>query len=159
MGTYMGIYKAYNMSMRLLTQSSLRKHVAAPCCCRSFASRSSPLYQQAQTSQGTSSSQASPPTTSQASKADPSKPAWFKITLMRSSIGLQPSVRATVTALGFKRRMQSVYSKIDQAAVGKILKVKELVKVETLTHQQKREETKPKIRSDNKGYTVLENVL
>lgn len=87
------------------------------------------------------------------------KPNWFKITLVRSAIGLHPTVRATVTALGFKRRMQTIYLRVDPKAIGKILKVKELVKLETVTEAQKREETKRRIRSHNRGYTIVENVL
>ena len=92
-----------------------------------------------------------------------SKPAaaasHFKITLMRSSIGLTPDVRKTVAALGFKKRMQSVYRSINEKNVGRIVKVKELVKVETMDAEQVEEECRPKIRAENRGYTVVGRAL
>lgn len=92
------------------------------------------------------------------SPAGPSK-SMFKITLTRSSIGLPPSVRATVTALGFKKRMQSVYRAVNPKNVGRIVKIKELVKVQTLTPEQVWEETKPRVRAENSGYTVVGRAL
>jgi ribosomal protein L30 len=86
-------------------------------------------------------------------------PSHFKITLMRSSIGLAPDVRKTVTALGFKKRMQSVYRSINAKNVGRIVKIKELVKVETMDREAVEEELRPKIRSENKGYTVVRRAL
>lgn len=85
----------------------------------------------------------------------------FKVTLMRSAIGLTPGVRATVKALGFKRRLQSVYQPVGQASIGKILRVKELVKVETMTEQQKLQEImeKQRPRSDKRGYSVVGSYL
>jgi len=85
----------------------------------------------------------------------------LKVTLMRSTIGLTPKVRKTAIALGFKRRMQAVIHPIRPDLIGKVLGVKELVKVENMTLQQirdeKRERNKP--RSANKGYQVVGNAL
>lgn len=55
---------------------------------------------------------------------------FWKITLTRSPIGLNPQVRENVRALGFKRRGNVVYRSITNELAGKILKIKEIVKVE-----------------------------
>lgn len=75
--------------------------------------------------------------------------------LTRSAIGLRPEVRKTVTALGFKKRMQVVYTPVTQGAVGKLLQIKELIKVETVSKEQMQAETARKDRSLNRGYTVV----
>lgn len=78
---------------------------------------------------------------------------------MRSSIALEPRVRRTVSSLGFKRRMDIVYCKANAINVGKILKIKELVKVETVSKEQMLRETAPVVRSAMSGYTVIDNAL
>lgn len=60
-----------------------------------------------------------------------------------------------MTALGFKKRMQTVYTPVTQGAVGKLLQIKELIKVETVSRQTMEQETAPKDRSLNRGYTVI----
>lgn len=54
--------------------------------------------------------------------------------------------------------MQTVYQPVRQDTIGKILKVKELVKVETVSSTQMERERQPRIRSENKGYTVIGRV-
>jgi large subunit ribosomal protein L30 len=54
---------------------------------------------------------------------------FFRITLLRSSIGLPLKTRAVLTALGLKKRMQTVYQPITPDAAGMIMRVKELVDV------------------------------
>lgn len=74
---------------------------------------------------------------------------------MRSCIGLRPEVRKTVSSLGFKKRMQTIYQPVDQGSVGKLLRIKELVKVETVSRKTMLEETAPKDRSENRGYSII----
>lgn len=51
--------------------------------------------------------------------------------------------------------MQTVYTPIDQGSVGKLLRIKELIKVETVTRQVMEEETAPKDKSLNRGYSIV----
>ncbi|KAJ2005533.1 39S ribosomal protein L33, mitochondrial [Coemansia thaxteri] len=55
---------------------------------------------------------------------------FWKITLMRSPIGLHPRTRENARALGFKRRGNVVYRPITSELAGMILRLKEIVKVE-----------------------------
>ncbi|KAF2431971.1 putative mitochondrial 54S ribosomal protein YmL33, partial [Tothia fuscella] len=73
--------------------------------------------------------------------------AYFRITLLRSGIGLPFKTRGVLTALGLKKRMRTVYQPITQSTAGMIMKVKELVDVEEVeersTQKQMREARKP----------------
>jgi large subunit ribosomal protein L30 len=55
---------------------------------------------------------------------------YFRITLLRSAIGLPLKTRGVLTALGLKKRMRTVFQPISQSVAGQIMKVKELVDVE-----------------------------
>jgi large subunit ribosomal protein L30 len=57
---------------------------------------------------------------------------YFRITLRRSAISLGKRVQGTLTALGLRRRMQTVYHTHTPEAAGMILAVKELVEVENV---------------------------
>ncbi|EJU04621.1 hypothetical protein DACRYDRAFT_34918, partial [Dacryopinax primogenitus] len=73
----------------------------------------------------------------------------YRITLMRSALGLQSYARDTLAALGLKKRMQHVYHPFSATTAGQILRVKELVKVENVpasavkTKQEERQERRP----------------
>ncbi|KIJ56252.1 hypothetical protein M422DRAFT_219390, partial [Sphaerobolus stellatus SS14] len=54
------------------------------------------------------------------------------ITLLRSAIALPKRNKATLETLGIHRRLQTVYHRHSQDIAGKILRVKELVKVENV---------------------------
>lgn len=95
----------------------------------------------------------------QAQAQPASTPTHFKITLVRSAIGLAPKVRRTVEALHFKRRMQTVYEPINEQSVGKILRVKELVKVERVDRATIARERATVDRSANRGFTVVGRAL
>jgi large subunit ribosomal protein L30 len=56
----------------------------------------------------------------------------FRVTLRRSAISLGKRVQGTLTALGLRRRMQTVYHAHTPEAAGMILAVKELVEVENV---------------------------
>ena len=69
-----------------------------------------------------------PPSTS--TSTQPST--YFRVTLRRSGISLGKRVQGTLTALGLRRRMQTVYHAHTPEAAGMILAVKELVEVENV---------------------------
>ncbi|ORY18770.1 hypothetical protein BCR34DRAFT_553427 [Clohesyomyces aquaticus] len=73
--------------------------------------------------------------------------AYFRITLLRSAIGLPLKSRQTLSALGLKKRMATVYHPVTQTIAGQIMRVKELVDVaevaEPKTVQQMREARRP----------------
>lgn len=68
-----------------------------------------------------------PPSTS-----SPEPSTHFRVTLRRSAISLGKRVQGTLTALGLRRRMQTVYHAHTPEAAGMILAVKELVEVENV---------------------------
>ena len=55
--------------------------------------------------------------------------AFFKITLVRSSIGLPRKTQGVLNALGLRKRMATVFQPVNSAIVGQIMKIKELVAV------------------------------
>ncbi|ORX88883.1 hypothetical protein K493DRAFT_319154 [Basidiobolus meristosporus CBS 931.73] len=54
---------------------------------------------------------------------------FFKITLIRSPIGLHPKTRRAVKALGFRKLQQTIFRPQTPDVAGTILKLKELLKV------------------------------
>lgn len=72
---------------------------------------------------------------------------FFKITLIRSAIGLPKKTQGVLKALGLKKRMRTVYHPVSPQAAGQIMKVKELVAVseveKSLTASEMRESRKP----------------
>jgi len=83
------------------------------------------------------------------------KPTYFKITQHRSAIGLPKRYKDTLLALGLRRRLQTVFLRHSAPAAGKILRVKELVKVENVTRSEVK--TKRQMREERKavrGYYV-----
>ncbi|KAI5960453.1 MRPL33 [Candida pseudojiufengensis] len=59
-----------------------------------------------------------------------SKQLYYKVTQIRSSIGMPPKTRNTLAALGLRRRNQIKYIKCDVSSAHSLSKVKELIKVE-----------------------------
>ncbi|OKL59998.1 hypothetical protein UA08_04786 [Talaromyces atroroseus] len=72
---------------------------------------------------------------------------YFRITLMRSAIGLPQRKNMVLHALGLKKRMATVFYPVSQDVAGQIMKVKELVSVqevdEPLTKAQVHLQRKP----------------
>ena len=72
---------------------------------------------------------------------------FFRITLLRSAIGLPLKTRGALNALGLYKRGNIVYKPVSAASAGSILKVKELVAVseveERLTKEEEREKRRP----------------
>lgn len=79
--------------------------------------------------------------------SQPAAQRFFRIQLVRSAIGLPARTRATLHALGLKKRMGTVFQPVSQSSAGLIMKVKELVTVDEveqrLTKQQIHLERKP----------------
>ena len=78
---------------------------------------------------------------------------FFKVTLIRSGIGMPKRINGILAALGLRKRMRTVYHRVSPDIAGMIMKVKELVAVsevnEALTQKEQRERRKPP-----KGYIV-----
>lgn len=55
--------------------------------------------------------------------------AFFRITLIRSAIGLPRRTNGVLAALGLRKRMQTVFHPVSPQVAGQIMKVKELVAV------------------------------
>jgi large subunit ribosomal protein L30 len=79
--------------------------------------------------------------------------AYFKITLIRSAIGLTTKTRGVLAALGLRRRMWTVYHPVTPDTAGQILKVKELVAVSEVDQALTRAEQKASRRPEP-GYYV-----
>ncbi|EEA20187.1 39S ribosomal protein L33, mitochondrial [Talaromyces marneffei ATCC 18224] len=58
------------------------------------------------------------------------KMTYFRITLMRSAIGLPLRQNMVLHALGLKKRMATVFYPVTRDVAGQIMKVKELVDVQ-----------------------------
>lgn len=54
---------------------------------------------------------------------------YFKITLIRSGIGMTARQNGVLKALGLRKRMRTVYHKVSPDTAGMIMKVKELLAV------------------------------
>ncbi|KAH8599131.1 50S ribosomal protein L30 [Bisporella sp. PMI_857] len=82
---------------------------------------------------------------------------YFRITLMRSGIGLPKRVSGVLKALGLRQRMKTVYYPVTPEVAGQIMKVKELVEVtevdKPMTIQELRATRKP-----DPGYYVESTV-
>ena len=82
-------------------------------------------------------------------------PTHFKITLLRSAIGLPKRYRQTLEALGIHRRGQTVFHVHNQVTAGKILRVKELVQVQNVdTSEVKMKHEMRRERKAVRGYTI-----
>ncbi|PYH45223.1 mitochondrial 54S ribosomal protein uL30m [Aspergillus saccharolyticus JOP 1030-1] len=72
---------------------------------------------------------------------------YFRITLVRSAIGLPRRTTDVLKALGLKKRMATVFHAVSPSVAGQIMKVKELVEVQEvdkrLTKQEVHLERKP----------------
>lgn len=72
---------------------------------------------------------------------------FFRITLIRSAIGLPKKTHGVLKALGLKKRMGTVFHPVSPQVAGQIMKIKELVAVseveKSLTASEVRESRKP----------------
>jgi large subunit ribosomal protein L30 len=108
-----------------------------------------------ETSKATSKPTPSTSTSPADEASSSSKPTYFKITQHRSAIGLPKRYKDTLVSLGLRRRLQTVFLPHSAPAAGKILRVKELVKVENVAKADVK--TKREMRAERKavrGYYV-----
>ncbi|RFU28021.1 hypothetical protein B7463_g8337, partial [Scytalidium lignicola] len=72
---------------------------------------------------------------------------YFRITLLRSGIGLPKRTQGVLKALGLRKRMKTVFYPVTPEVAGQIMKVKELVSVKevdkALTMEELRSERRP----------------
>lgn len=72
---------------------------------------------------------------------------YFRITLMRSAIGLPRKSADVLKALGLRKRMATVFHPVTPSVAGQIMKVKELVAVsevdKPMTKQEVHQERVP----------------
>ena len=72
---------------------------------------------------------------------------FFKITLIRSSIGLPKKTQGVLNALGLRKRMATVFKPVNPSTAGQIMKIKELVAVSeveaAMTDAEMREMRRP----------------
>lgn len=67
---------------------------------------------------------------------------YFRITLIRSGIGLPSRTAGVLRALGLRKRMRTVYHPVTTDVAGQIMKVKELVAVSEVGRVMTKEEMK-----------------
>ena len=78
---------------------------------------------------------------------------YFRVTLLRSGIGLPRRTRGVLHALGLKKRSQTVFHEVTPDIAGQIFKVKELVSVVEVDQALTRKEVKAE-RTPDPGYYV-----
>ena len=78
---------------------------------------------------------------------------FFRITLMRSGIGLSGKTQGVLKALGLRKRMTTVYHPVTASVAGQIMRIKELVDVKEVDRALSRVEMKDARRPDP-GYFV-----
>ncbi|KAJ4297886.1 39S ribosomal protein L33, mitochondrial [Kalmusia sp. IMI 367209] len=79
--------------------------------------------------------------------------AYFRITLMRSGIGLPQKTQGVLHALGLRKRMTTVYHPVSQSVAGQIMRIKELVDVKEVDRAVTKEEQR-RARRPDPGYYI-----
>lgn len=74
-------------------------------------------------------------------------PSYFRITLIRSAIGLPAKHSKVLKALGLRKRMSTVFHEVSPTVAGQIMRIKELIAVaevdQALTKSELKSERKP----------------
>lgn len=78
---------------------------------------------------------------------------YFKITLIRSAIGLPRKTQGVLSALGLRKRMRTVFHPVSPQIAGHIMKVKELVAVSEVESALTKAEMRD-IRRPEPGYYI-----
>ncbi|CAI7565316.1 unnamed protein product [Penicillium manginii] len=78
---------------------------------------------------------------------------FFRITLLRSAIGLPRRSTDVLKALGLKKRMATVFHAVSPSVAGQIMRVKELVSVEEVDRRLTKQEVHLQ-RKPDPGYYV-----
>jgi len=79
--------------------------------------------------------------------------AFFRITLLRSSIGLPKQTSGVLSALGLKKRYRTVYHPVSPTVAGQIFAVKELVDVQEVEEKFTKKELK-ELRRPDAGFYI-----
>ena len=83
----------------------------------------------------------------------PPPTSYFRITLLRSAIGLPKATSGVLRALGLHKRMRTVYHPITPTSAGQIFRVKELIDVQEVERPLAPAEMK-ELRRPEKGFWV-----
>ncbi|KAK3056477.1 39S ribosomal protein L33, mitochondrial [Extremus antarcticus] len=78
---------------------------------------------------------------------------YFRITLLRSSIGLPGKTSGVLRALGLRKRMRTVYHPVTPDIAGQIFAVKELIDVQEVEQPLSKVEMKD-LRRPDPGFWV-----
>lgn len=78
---------------------------------------------------------------------------YFRITLIRSAIGLPKRTTGVLKALGLKKRMATVFHPVSQDVAGQIMAVKELVAVKEVDRPLTKDEVHWE-RKPDPGYYI-----
>ena len=78
---------------------------------------------------------------------------FFKITLIRSAIGLPRKTQGVLRSLGLRKRMGTVFQPVAPDVAGKIMKIKELVAVSEVEKALTKSEMKA-LRKPEPGFYV-----
>lgn len=92
-------------------------------------------------------------------QASSSRDTYYKITLTRSAIALGARKKGTLVSLGLHRRLQTVFHPHSPEFAGKILAVKELVKVENVPKEAVRTKTEQRQeRRPSQGFEIVDSL-
>jgi large subunit ribosomal protein L30 len=78
---------------------------------------------------------------------------YFRITLMRSGIGMPEKTQGVLKALGLRKRMTTVYHPVTQSVAGQIMRIKELIDVKEVKNPMTKEQMRAARRPDP-GYYI-----
>ncbi|KAF4552100.1 putative ribosomal protein L30p/L7e [Elsinoe fawcettii] len=78
---------------------------------------------------------------------------FFRITLLRSAIGLPKKYAGTLRALGLTKRMKTVYLPVNHEIAGQIFNIKELVDVQEVENKISNKTLK-ELRKPDPGFFV-----
>lgn len=84
-------------------------------------------------------------------------PAFFRITLLRSSIGLPAKTSGVLRALGLRKRLRTVYHPVSPDVAGMVFAVKELVDVQEVDQALSKGEMR-ELRRPDPGFYVERRV-
>lgn len=82
------------------------------------------------------------------------KQLYYKITQMRSTIGMPPIVRKNIQALGLKKRFQTVYQRVSPSTAHRLMRVKELVAID-LVNEPKSVDEMAQERKFKPGFEII----
>ena len=78
---------------------------------------------------------------------------YFRITQIRSAIGMPRRTRGVLAALGLRKRMRTVYHPVNRDVAGQIMRVKELVDVKEVAEALSNREMQ-RLRQPDPGFYV-----